>query len=274
MALAAAFSVCLDDPTPEAVHRLRSETRRIEAQLELLFLIPRFPAPRAKAQRVNKRMKKLRQVAGQVRDLDVQRKLINEVQSAGRAATNDNQTLRDAKAMRRVRKHLRSEGAQKLLRLIRRRGPKISAALEDILLSLEPRQDFQISPEELLTFVDRGFRREPALSASRPSDDELHAIRKAAKRARYQAENDKESKIAKVAAKRYEDIQEHGGKWHDWLGLAQAVNEELGQHHKMAALCTALRDKHLLMYRDQLAKLRRSTGFKVANGRVRQPIGR
>jgi CHAD domain-containing protein len=273
-ALEAAFSVCLAKPTPEAVHRLRSETRRIEAQLALLALIPGLPSHRAAARQIEKRMQKLRHMAGEVRDLDVQLKLIKDEVPKVRGKAKQEEALRDGKAMLKRRRQLREERAQKLVRLIEKRGPKLSAALEGVLSALEPREGFRIAPTALLDVIDRGFRRESALGRRNPSDDQLHAIRKAAKVARYQAENATGSKTAKMAAKRYEAIQAHGGQWHDWMGLADAAGSELGPDHGIAARFATLRDRHLVTYRGRLDGLRDApvrNGTKPGAKQKREP---
>ena len=75
-ALEAAITLCLADPAPKPVHRLRTSTRRIEAQLMLLELLPALPLHHKTAGKARRLLKKLRRAAGQVRDLDVQNDLI------------------------------------------------------------------------------------------------------------------------------------------------------------------------------------------------------
>lgn len=76
--LEAALSVCLADPAHKPVHRLRTETRRVEAQLLLLAQLPEVPEHRDESAALRKQLKKLRRAAGEVRDLDVQRKLLDD----------------------------------------------------------------------------------------------------------------------------------------------------------------------------------------------------
>ncbi len=70
-ALEAALSVCLADPNLRVVHRLRTGTRRLEAQLILLDLIPSAPAHGEASTALRRELRRLRRAAGEVRDLDV-----------------------------------------------------------------------------------------------------------------------------------------------------------------------------------------------------------
>ena len=73
-------------PPKKPVHRLRTATRRIEAQLELLATFPDLP-PHEKHQRKSRRLlKQLRRAAGRVRDLDVHRDLIRDEAAAHKGA--------------------------------------------------------------------------------------------------------------------------------------------------------------------------------------------
>ncbi len=80
-ALEAAMMVCLADPRPRAVHRLRTMTRRIEGQLALLAMLPASLCKQS-AKKLRRILKKFRRAAGEVRDLDVQVDLIDGVESA------------------------------------------------------------------------------------------------------------------------------------------------------------------------------------------------
>ena len=62
--LEAALSVGVATPTTKAVHELRSSTRRVEAQLELLATIKGLPPYKPAAQKVLRRLEKLRRIAG------------------------------------------------------------------------------------------------------------------------------------------------------------------------------------------------------------------
>jgi len=77
-ALEAAISVCMADPDHKPVHKLRTETRRVEAELLLLSQLPEVPEHRKEADVLLKQLKLLRRAAGEVRDLDVHLKILEE----------------------------------------------------------------------------------------------------------------------------------------------------------------------------------------------------
>src|ERR1700744_501206 len=95
--LEAALSVNLADPDRKAVHELRSETRRIEAQLELLHMVRGLPPYKTEAESLLRRLARLRRLAGKVRDCDVQRKLLG-------ARRDDGTVGDDAEATAELRK--------------------------------------------------------------------------------------------------------------------------------------------------------------------------
>jgi CHAD domain-containing protein len=73
--LKAAIADCLKKPSPKPVHKLRSSTRRIEATLELIAAVSTIRIDR-ESKPLRKTLRKLRRVAGSVRDLDVHRDLL------------------------------------------------------------------------------------------------------------------------------------------------------------------------------------------------------
>ena len=96
VALEAALSVCLAHPTHKPVHRLRTETRRIEAQLLLLAELPEMPKHRTEADRLRKSLRRLRRAAGVVRDLDVQRRRLEWIAASSHDAAKDVEAAADS----------------------------------------------------------------------------------------------------------------------------------------------------------------------------------
>jgi len=74
--------------------------------------------------------------------------------------------------------------------------------------------------------------------------------------ARYMAENAPDALTAARKAKRFEAVQEAGGAWHDWLDLAEAAADELGEKHAVAVEFAAMRDERLAAYRVALETVR------------------
>jgi len=250
-ALETAITVCLDEATPHAVHKLRTESRRIEAHLDLLRRLKGLPPFRAKAVKALRQLGKLRRAAGRVRDLDVQQKLIDD-----HLPDDSIQSRTDRDELHHTTTKLRKRYARKLLKLLHKRQPKIFRRLESLLTALEPAQALRLLPTDLLELADKDFRNTHAVLMRSPSDEHLHGIRKAAKLARYQLELAPASLQAKRAAKQYQSLQQAGGDWHDWLALAASASQELGDDHPTAAHYTDLRDRHLEGYRSRLEAFR------------------
>lgn len=236
--LEASLVVCLGSPKPKAVHKLRIETRRVEAQLLLLERMRGLPPFGKEAARVRKHLKKLRRAAGRVRDLDAQRDLLKR--EATKPGAHDH-----ANAMVKLRKQRREQAADDLLKQIEKRQTKLAHALEKLLNALDAVADLQLPAAELLAIVEKQFRKSRELRLQEPATDDLHALRKTAKVARYLAEGASGSRRAMQAARRYESLQKAGGNWHDWLELAAEAKEELGRHHGLVDRFSRKRDRYL-----------------------------
>jgi CHAD domain-containing protein len=250
-ALEAALAVCLGDPKPRPVHKLRTETRRIEAQLLLLDQMHGLSPFRKEAAKVRKHLKKLRRAAGRVRDLDVQRKLLENEGTQPDAR-------RDARAMANLRKQRREGAADELLAQLVKRQAKLANALEALLEALEPEAHLELAATELLAIVERQFRNNRELKVQEPTTNQLHTLRKTAKVARYLAENAPASRRAKQTAKQYESLQQAGGEWHDWMELTKEAKEELGRHHALVDAFGRKCSRHLDQFHKLLQPFRES----------------
>ncbi len=187
-ALEAAITVCLADPGHKPVHKLRTETRRVEALLLLLALVPGLPEHRKEAAALLRALAKLRRAAGTVRDLDVHRKMLEEfaetedglahggIPSIGtppakaksaekappaaaksRAKSTADQAqsaaahLRDAATdLRKQMARERDKAAAALQDLLKERQTKTARAAEKLLAVLEPAQDLALPAPDLL----------------------------------------------------------------------------------------------------------------------------
>ncbi|HEY1742627.1 MAG TPA: CHAD domain-containing protein [Granulicella sp.] len=263
LALEEAMTVCLSKPRPRAVHKVRTEARRVEAQLELLSLLKKLPSHRSEATRALRLLKKIRRAAGRVRDLDVQRKLLKthvlEQPEDHVVEDTEQQTplvASELVELRQIRKRRRKRATRKLLKLLDKRQKKLTAAFDALLTTLEPVQNLQLPAAELLQLIDQRFRGTHALIIRHPSTEHLHSIRKAARVARYQAEIAPDSAAAARAAQRYEALQVAGGHWHDTLSLAADAATELGDNHATAITFGQLRDQYLAAYRSLLERVR------------------
>lgn len=225
-------------PSVERVHQIRTTARRLEAVLEIVY-----PEPTTRVAKLRKGLKRLRQRAGAVRDVDVQLaalrtlKIGREVERKTRlmAALADRRADRESELVR----ILTAKSIDKLRKRMSQTGAEMAMA------SQPPEQnghnwpptwiDFNPASASLRMFA-RLVRQTPGLVA-----DNLHAYRIGCKRIRYVAEmagNVPEAKHLVTLLKR---IQDAIGDWHDWLTLTQAA-EQLFARSMDSALVSALQN--------------------------------
>jgi len=252
--LEAALSVGVAQPTTKAVHELRSYTRRVEAQLELLKMIKGLPRYKPEAEKVYRRLEKLRRLAGKVRDCDVQDKLLKDDKNAMSSAVEAPSDLKSTQEE--LRKDIaknRQRNERKLIAAIEKQLPKLTRDTEELLSALKPANDLKVDVDPLLDGVGRKMKR--MLRSRAHGEEHLHELRKAAKRARYQCESLPGSQAAAMA-KRLEDLQDAGGAWHDLLDLATVCHKILGAEHPLSRVLEHLRDERLDSYLSNLDDFR------------------
>lgn len=252
--LEAALSVGVATPTVKAVHELRSATRRVEAQIELLSMMQGLPSYQADADKVLRRLEKLRKQAGRVRDCDVHLKLLEDKSREMRSMpeTTPDLTKSKDKLQKRLAKY-RARREKKLASTIKRQLPKLARDTEKLLKALKDAEDRQASVTEMLRLIDHKF--DHNLQVHHSGEEHLHELRKAAKRARYQCEGLPGPQAASLA-RRLEELQDAGGSWHDLLDLATQCHQTLGADHPMSRLLEHLRDEHLDGYMKNLEDMR------------------
>ena len=255
-AIEAAFSLVLAKPSKKSVHELRTTTRRMEAQLDLLALLARSePAlhlpPKLDAW-LRKQLAKLRKEAGKVRDLDVQRELFSE---AAHSKKNKGAHA-EAKKLRHDLKAERDKEADALLKLIQQHSLKLSPRLEKMIESLAAAEAFSLSPTQWAELTRAWFATHIAGADISGVDTEgLHTIRKMAKVARYIAEScdgSKTSATGRLAA-RFETLQEAGGTWHDLLTVRELAGKRLGKSADLRAQFACREKKALAVFRHKLS---------------------
>jgi len=250
--LEASILACLADPRKEAIHRLRTLTRRIEAQLELLSTLPGLPPHEQQSHIALTLLKKLRHAAGDVRDIDVQRDLIRTESAASNGTDHD--LRQQARHLRRSLKHKRDEAEAHLLRLLHKQRTRLPLAFEELLDTLAPAESITLTEPQLTALVRDWYtnHRDPAPTPQQTA--ELHEIRKRAKLARYLAESAPASAAAahRLAA-RFENLQQAGGKWHDLLILAEVAAHELGDTAQLPQRFAAQTHSALRTFKRQLS---------------------
>jgi CHAD domain-containing protein len=234
----AAVTRAVEDADPEAVHRLRTGSRRLQAMLEAML---REAGPAAHALERPARvwlreLKQVRRAAGPVRDLDVQRKLLETwigKQTPEQDTTPGNEANRVGAEMKQAdavdawlkseRKHL-AHGMQKQIRKRQQGLAEGQGALFTAITRVPLGRSMALRPADavaLEAFV-RAADAMPLLHA-----ENLHDFRKATKKARYVAEAGAEG--GSSVARALKRVQDAIGEWHDWVCLGKEAQEALGQ---------------------------------------------
>ncbi len=246
--LEAAIAVCLADPGPKSVHKLRTSTRRVEAQLTLLALLPNLPPYQKPEKQARRLLKKLRRAAGNIRDLDVQIDLIEQKSSASTKESSD----RLSEAL----KNQRAQAEADLLHILNKHQAKLTKSLESLAATLDPAKSQTVTSTRLTALTQDWFTQNIPSKAIPNDPDQLHAIRKTAKLARYIAETaPKSARNPRKLAAAFESLQQSGGEWHDWLILSGIAQDKLGD----SPLTQAFRsncETALTNYRSHIQSLR------------------
>jgi CHAD domain-containing protein len=278
VALDAAMLVALSLPAAGAVHKLRTSTRRVESQLMLLEVLAKGPKPLAlpphadEVAAVRKRLHKVRQAAGAVRDLDVQCDAIDMDAPSKTAVHKGSPGDALRKEAKTLRKHLaarRDHEAATLADLLKAEETKLAASLGELELALQPTEARPIAQAVLIERIESWFAQatravlkiapQPGEALSRGvmalGADDLHALRKAAKLCRYMAESAPEGSRAHAMSARFEAMQEAGGLWHDWLLLERLSASFHGKEAGLTVRYRKHRDAALADYQLRLVEL-------------------
>ncbi len=283
-------------PEVEAIHHLRTGTRRVEATLETLAReagARGLPATVEDArQRWLRQLKKVRQAAGAVRDLDVHRELLaanylpeGEVDAgtteralaeATSSAHDDLPMLAQARALDHWLAAHRRTAAEYLRHTLTSRTSKIAEVEQQFVLAFVRHRGTagrRRRPASLLALED--YIR--LMDAMHQLDEEnLHDFRKGAKKARYVAESEEDPAAAAIA-KCIKRVQDSIGDWHDWEVLYDESREALGrdgaaleedlrrrvEHHYHRALRTAATMNRRLLGEWQALQPARRAGKQV-----------
>ena len=184
---------------PESLHDMRVAVRRLRALLRVGKELSS-----ADTAELDARLKQLGRVLGDVRDLDV---LLERLESEAAALGGE-----DAKRARLLLVGLRNERSRKRRRLLTElRSEKYLGLLEDTAVAieeLEPR-GAGTSLDELTGRAFHTVRKAVRKLPEKPADEQLHAVRKKGKRARYAGELAGRKKFVRRAKKLQDVLGEH-----------------------------------------------------------------
>lgn len=268
-----------DQPEVEAVHRLRTGARRVEAMLETLDRGTGSQGLDKAAEKARRRwlrqLKKVRQAAGTVRDLDVHRELLaenflspeteaKELTIAATTAAAESQSpeaLHDqALAFDRWLEKRREESAQELRSILHGRADRLLEAEQQFFASIAqlqaPAQRAHVPAARIA--VQNYLRLMDAMPLL--DKENLHDFRKGAKKVRYVAESDEGDATARAFAKTIKRVQDAIGQWHDWMVLANEAKEALGDD---ATLLHAELERRAQRAYDRALRVTANTGRKV-----------
>jgi len=265
-AIEAAMLECLAKPAKRSVHKLRTSTRRIEAQLELLAMLPELPQHAKPREKLLRLLKKVRQAAGDVRDLDVQRDLIAEALPKNARGHKAEDLRKEARQLKQALKQKRDQLADELLTVVKAEKADLPLAFTRLFDSLENAGSLSISESDLTALIHTWYSQHtPAAPPDIDDVEHLHDIRKFAKLARYLAESaPKSAESSRRLAARFEDLQEAGGQWHDWLILAESARNQLGGSAQLPIEFAARAEKCLKSFERRIEKMTASTTQALA----------
>lgn len=218
----AAVTQCVEDAAPEAVHVLRTGSRRLQATIEAMLRDDADVSLQQPAKGWLRQLKQVRRAAGTVRDLDVHRKLLEHWTAHENSTLAKQAGVLDAWFKGR-RKHLASAMQKKIGKRqqeLKQRQAAFLAALDSVPLNRVrvPRSADAVALEQFVRTADAM----PTLDA-----ENLHDFRKATKKARYVAESGSAGQEYSSVAKALKSIQDAIGDWHDWVCLSQEAGAAL-----------------------------------------------
>jgi CHAD domain-containing protein len=281
---------CAGDPDVDPVHDTRTGTRRLQATLE--SLVRELPdgaegePVRAAATATMRLLKRIRQAAGPVRDLDVHRKLLGKLLKRAVQPESEPQNQDKAPRVQRIAdqpdilerpeaglrvtsveqqaddldlwlKHHRQELADELQSEASGLAAKFDKRLSDLEEALRGRSRKKARKKAPGVVALESFAR-LATEMQLLDASNLHDFRKGAKKARYVAElaaqGDQEAERIGATLKK---LQDEIGDWHDWLVLAEEAHAALGdQATELIGLLEAEREEHFVAAMKTVAKLR------------------
>lgn len=225
----AAAAQCVEGADADAVHRVRTGSRRLQAMLEAMLREHATFALDQSAQPWLRQLKQIRRAAGPVRDLDVHRKLLENLVGKAAPGSDANPLHKQAEMLdewlKSERKHL-ARGMQKQLR---KRQHGLAERQTAVLNALgpAPRESLRTGRSADVVALEDFVRATDAMPLL--DAENLHDFRKATKKARYVAESAVEKEPYGSVAKALKRVQDAIGEWHDWLCLLEEAGTALGK---------------------------------------------
>lgn len=240
--LFASLEACRARPRREAVHRLRTSARRMQALLKAVEQHRSEDAKlKDKLEKALRALKPVRKAAGPVRDMDVLRGLLKDLLKASEAAEpglEDGVLSVEANMLDEGLKRKRRKAAAELVSVIRN-------SIRTNLLELSHLEDniYGNKWNSLLKNA-RDLERQSVAGLDMANRASLHEYRKHSKFARYMAEME-EGPASQEFTIRLKKVLDAIGLWHDWMLLEEFARETLGRSSTLALVMKMERDRSL-----------------------------
>lgn len=224
--LSKVISKLSDEATPKSVHKLRTTIRRIESLISYAN-----PDLGKKLDRSLEKLESLRKRAGKVRDIDVQKKLLDRLGNGSTA--KDRKTLTGILDKKRDRQAARLQSAikkvadSKFLPRMERVAAKVADGPSGQNRPLAPLEEARLQ----LTSMADDFSERQSMKPSR-----LHEARIQLKKVRYLAELAEDSPERKAFVDDLKKVQDSVGEWHDWQELTALAEKRFADRVNCALL--------------------------------------
>ncbi len=288
------LEACANDPEVEAVHNVRTGTRRIEAMLDTIVreLSPQTAAGADEENAIAdaarewlRLLKKIRRTAAGVRDLDVHRSLLKkrgllkkaEPADDGQAATEEQSdsgayTLaHQAEDLDAWLRNARAEHAQPLMKSAAKWSERLDEELASFEEAIEQTPPRRGKPRSAAVVALDAFAR-LSTEMQRLHEANLHDFRKGAKKARYMAESGADDPQAGAVGKALKRLQDEIGDWHDWLVLAEEAHEALGE--RGTELTPRIEKERDRLYSQAISTTERMRGRLMGEWHALNPVRR
>jgi len=199
------------DTSPEQIHRLRTQARRLES------IVPALSPAEANAKRLLKMVKPVRKAAGKVRDMDVLLAKLFDLSSEGAEEAPEDAFVRLGEHLALVREqHLR-----RLCRVVERRRKPVRRLSKRYTRYLKKQvaADIGFSAAACQVLMAE-LEHWPKLHS-----ENLHEFRIRAKTLRYMLQLAPDVEPAHIEA--LTATKDATGDWHDWVELSQMASEVL-----------------------------------------------
>ena len=254
-----AIAACLNDASAKQVRVVRTTSRRIEAQLKLLNLLPNVPDHRKPAKRLRKQLRALRRATGQVRDLDVWSRTLGVGREEMPELWQQGENVQVQQEGRKLEEQLtkrREILVKRLLLLLKKREGEVARDLEDLIKALSAGGDLSLSETRLVERMLAWFEAQVPNPATARSEEEMHEVRKTAKLVRYVLESaPAPARKAQKLAETFHALQQRGGHWHDLLTLTKQTRRRKGKKSALKTHINWLLQESLTQYRAALTQL-------------------